>query len=161
MSELMRALASVLGPAVDTARTTLRDLDQDEVPAKLRKVSASSARSLTPPLTKALLRELDANDWFRAKVIETWERDEGGDDISDAYLRRTEGWWLTIAGATGVSLSGDRFYYPNPLETARGKKRVEWFGCPCCPPNVVRFFPIFRAMPKTSFLNQVASDILI
>ena len=107
MSELMRALASVLGPAVDTARTTLRDLDQDEVPAKLRKVSASSARSLTPPLTKALLRELDANDWFRAKVIETWERDEGGDDISDAYLRRTEGWWLTIAGATGVSLSGE------------------------------------------------------
>ena len=107
MSELMRALASVLGPAVDAARTTLRDLDEDEVPAKLRKVSASSARSLTPPLTKALLRELDANDWFRAKVIETWERDEGVDDISDAYLRRTDGWWLTIVGATGDSLSGE------------------------------------------------------
>ena len=107
MSELMRALASVLGPAVDAARTTLRDLDDDAVPAKLRKVSASSARSLTPPLTKALLRELDANDWFRAKVIETWERDEGADDISDAYLRRTVGWWLTIAGAAGGSLSGE------------------------------------------------------
>jgi len=43
---------------------------------------------------------------------------------------------------SGVSPSGDRFYYPNPLKTARGKKRVPWFGCPCCPTNVVRFYPL-------------------
>jgi len=42
---------------------------------------------------------------------------------------------------SGVSLSGDRFYYPNPLEASKQRKRVEWFGCPCCPTNVVRFFP--------------------
>jgi uncharacterized protein len=42
---------------------------------------------------------------------------------------------------SGVSLSGDRFYYPNVLETAKSRKRVEWFGCPCCPTNVVRFLP--------------------
>jgi DUF1680 family protein len=46
---------------------------------------------------------------------------------------------------SGVSISGDRFFYPNPLEYDGEKKnnsghagRVPWFGCACCPPNVVR-----------------------
>lgn len=46
---------------------------------------------------------------------------------------------------SGVSLSGDRFFYPNPLEYD-GKSvnnhghagRAPWFGCACCPPNVLR-----------------------
>ncbi|MEW6250855.1 MAG: beta-L-arabinofuranosidase domain-containing protein [Planctomycetota bacterium] len=41
---------------------------------------------------------------------------------------------------SGWSLGGDRFFYPNPLES-RGAERAEWFGCACCPPNVVRFVP--------------------
>ena len=49
---------------------------------------------------------------------------------------------LYNAFLSGVSLSGDRFYYPNPLDTPRGGGRVPWFGCPCCPTNVVRFFPL-------------------
>lgn len=99
VSELMKTLARVLAPAIDAARTTLRGLDQDEVPARLRKVAASSARTLTPPLTKTLLKELDGNDWLRDKVLETWERNDEPDEISDAYLHRTTGWWLTIAAA--------------------------------------------------------------
>lgn len=46
---------------------------------------------------------------------------------------------------SGVSLSGDRFFYPNPLEhdgKARNNHghagRAPWFGCACCPPNVLR-----------------------
>ena len=46
---------------------------------------------------------------------------------------------------SGVSLSGDRFFYPNPLEYDGSAKnnhgfagRAEWFGCACCPPNVLR-----------------------
>jgi hypothetical protein len=47
-----------------------------------------------------------------------------------------------------VALSGDRFFYPNPL-AADGKykfnhgdaTRQPWFGCSCCPVNVVRFIP--------------------
>lgn len=46
---------------------------------------------------------------------------------------------------SGVSLSGDRFFYPNPLEydgkTANNHGhagRAPWFGCACCPPNVLR-----------------------
>jgi DUF1680 family protein len=49
---------------------------------------------------------------------------------------------------SGVSLDGERFFYPNPL-AADGKRafnqgrkgRREWFDCSCCPTNVVRFLP--------------------
>ena len=50
---------------------------------------------------------------------------------------------------SGVSLSGDSFFYPNPLE-ADGKynfnadntrERQPWFGCACCPSNICRFIP--------------------
>jgi hypothetical protein len=108
LSELMKALGAVLGPAVAAARKALRELDDDEVPAKVRKVAGSSARNLTPPLTKALLRELDENEWFREKVIETWDRDAVADEgVSDAYLRRADGWWMTVAGAAGDAITLD------------------------------------------------------
>lgn len=40
---------------------------------------------------------------------------------------------------SGVSLSGDRFFYPNPLESEGEHARSEWFGCACCPSNLCRF----------------------
>ena len=42
---------------------------------------------------------------------------------------------------SGVSLGGDEFFYPNPLASKGGYKRSKWFGCSCCPVNVVRFIP--------------------
>ena len=46
---------------------------------------------------------------------------------------------------SGVSVSGDRFFYPNPLVYDGVKKnnhsyagRAPWFGCACCPPNLMR-----------------------
>jgi DUF1680 family protein len=51
---------------------------------------------------------------------------------------------------SGMSADGTRFFYVNPLEVqpdiARTRRdhehvktrRVEWFGCACCPPNVAR-----------------------
>ncbi len=44
---------------------------------------------------------------------------------------------------SGVSLSGDHFFYPNPLESAGEHERSEWFGCACCPSNISRFIPAF------------------
>lgn len=48
----------------------------------------------------------------------------------------------------GVALTGDRFFYPNPLVCdGRSKfnqgslERAPWFGCSCCPVNDVRFIP--------------------
>lgn len=42
---------------------------------------------------------------------------------------------------SGVGLSGDEFFYPNPLESLGNNKRSPWFNCSCCPANVVRFLP--------------------
>ena len=48
----------------------------------------------------------------------------------------------------GVSLEGDTFFYPNPLEcdikfkfNHGSLERSPWFGTSCCPTNVVRFIP--------------------
>lgn len=44
---------------------------------------------------------------------------------------------------SGVSLEGDAFFYPNPLEVRKERKyqRQAWFGCACCPSNISRFIP--------------------
>jgi DUF1680 family protein len=42
---------------------------------------------------------------------------------------------------SGVSLSGDRFFYENPLGSTGGHHRVPWFGTSCCPTNIVRYIP--------------------
>lgn len=38
----------------------------------------------------------------------------------------------------GISLSGDRYFYANPLESRADHERDPWFGCACCPPNIAR-----------------------
>ena len=47
---------------------------------------------------------------------------------------------------SGISLTGDHFFYPNPLASNgtsavpdRDVVRSEWFGCACCPSNLCRF----------------------
>ncbi len=42
---------------------------------------------------------------------------------------------------SGISLSADRFFYPNPLESHGEHTRKAWFGCACCPSNICRFIP--------------------
>ena len=42
---------------------------------------------------------------------------------------------------SGVSLEGDGFFYPNPLESMGQHQRQAWFGCACCPSNICRFIP--------------------
>lgn len=39
---------------------------------------------------------------------------------------------------SGVSLDGQRYFYVNPLQSRGGIERPEWYGCACCPPNVMR-----------------------
>lgn len=40
----------------------------------------------------------------------------------------------------GVSLSGDEYFYYNPLRDEDGTiRRQAWFDCACCPPNIARF----------------------
>ncbi len=42
---------------------------------------------------------------------------------------------------SGVSLTGDKFFYTNPLGSVGKHHRVSWFSCPCCPTNLVRYLP--------------------
>ncbi|AZN42794.1 glycoside hydrolase family 127 protein [Paenibacillus albus] len=41
----------------------------------------------------------------------------------------------------GISLSGDKFFYVNPLASKGDHHRVEWFHTSCCPTNLARFLP--------------------
>jgi uncharacterized protein len=42
---------------------------------------------------------------------------------------------------SGISLSGDHFFYPNPLASAGQHNRSGWFSCACCISNMTRFLP--------------------
>ena len=42
---------------------------------------------------------------------------------------------------SGISLSGDKYFYVNPLSSAGGHHRTPWYGCPCCPSQIARFMP--------------------
>lgn len=64
---------------------------------------------------------------------------------------------------SGVSVSGDRFFYPNPLESTYGGHRSEWFGCACCPSNISRFIPnvpgyIYAQSDKDIYVNLYMSS---
>ena len=66
---------------------------------------------------------------------------------------------------SGVSLDGERFFYPNPLASDgersfnMGQKgRSAWFDCSCCPTNVVRFLPsmagyVYAQRERDVFVN--------
>ena len=38
----------------------------------------------------------------------------------------------------GISLSGDLYFYQNPLADGGHHRREPWFDCACCPPNIAR-----------------------
>jgi DUF1680 family protein len=64
---------------------------------------------------------------------------------------------------SGVSLSADRFFYPNPLESNGQHQRSAWFGCACCPSNIVRFVPaipgyIYAATDNEIYVNLYISN---
>ena len=63
------------------------------------------------------------------------------------------------SGISGVSLSGDSFFYSNPLESEGKSRRREWFDPPCCPTNMVRFLPeigsvIYGKTDHAIYVNQ-------
>lgn len=59
---------------------------------------------------------------------------------------------------SGVSMSGDHFFYPNPLEVfSGGAKRSEWFECACCPTNDARFM---LSIPGFAYAHQ-GNDLFV
>jgi DUF1680 family protein len=69
---------------------------------------------------------------------------------------------------SGVSFSGDRFFYPNPL-AADGVtrfnqghcERAPWFACSCCPVNVVRFMPSIAGYVYATKRDRVYVNLYI
>ncbi len=64
---------------------------------------------------------------------------------------------------SGVSLEGNGFFYPNPLESIGQHQRQPWFGCACCPSNVSRFIPslpgyIYAVKDNNVFVNLFMSN---
>ncbi len=48
---------------------------------------------------------------------------------------------LYNSALSGMSLSGDSFFYQNTLESQSGAERSKWIGLACCPTNLSRFTP--------------------
>jgi hypothetical protein len=62
----------------------------------------------------------------------------------------------------GVSLAGDTYFYPNPLESRGQYQRSAWFGTPCCPGNITRFMPsipgyVYAEKGDNLYVNLFAS----
>lgn len=68
---------------------------------------------------------------------------------------------------SGISLDGNRFFYPNPLESRGQHQRSPWFNCACCPSNLTRFIPsvpgyVYAVRDNNLYINlfvQSASTI--
>jgi hypothetical protein len=63
---------------------------------------------------------------------------------------------------SGVSLSGDKFFYDNPLESVHNHDRAPWFGCACCPGNITRFMAsvpgyVYTTDEHSIFVNLFAA----
>lgn len=71
---------------------------------------------------------------------------------------------------SGLSLDGEKFFYPNALESDgvytfnRGEcTRQSWFDCSCCPTNLIRFIPsipglMYSKSKNTVYVNLYASN---
>jgi DUF1680 family protein len=63
----------------------------------------------------------------------------------------------------GLSISGDRFFYGNPLASIGKSARKEWFGTACCPSNIARMIAslggyIYGQKANKIFVNLFVSS---
>jgi uncharacterized protein len=92
---------------------------------------------------------------------------QSGDGRYMDVLERT----LYNAVLAGVSLKGDAFFYPNPLESdgtyafnQGALTRSPWFDSSCCPTNIARFIPsvpdyIYAVAGDTLYVNLFVSSL--
>jgi hypothetical protein len=98
------ALERLLHPALEAARRALRQIEDEHIPASLKRVAASSSRRLPPPLADTLLRALE-EPWLRRLALEEWS-EAGGDlaeTVSRLFLERPDGWETDAAEAAARS----------------------------------------------------------
>src|SRR5690606_41943831 len=94
--DLDRRTMDLLRPAAEELRRALRRMDEDEVPAPLRRLAERSARRRPPPILKRALQELDSSEWLRQEVLA--EVDLEPATPADLFIRRPEGWEERLEG---------------------------------------------------------------
>lgn len=60
---------------------------------------------------------------------------------------------------SGISISGDHFFYENPLASENGGPRVPWIGLSCCPTNLARIFPQIGGLVYAQSKKQVLVNL--
>jgi len=63
---------------------------------------------------------------------------------------------------SGISIGGDKFFYQNPLSSAKGSERKPWIGLSCCPTNIARIIPqiggfVYAQGKKQIYVNLYAA----
>jgi uncharacterized protein len=61
----------------------------------------------------------------------------------------------------GLSLSGDRFFYGNPLASEGNYGRSEWFGTACCPSNISRLIASIGGYIYATSKNSIWINLFI
>jgi len=91
------------------------------------------------------------------------------------FLLHGEGKYMDVLERTlynglisGVSLQGDKFFYPNPLEADGEYKfnqgaatRKPWFSCACCPVNITRFISSFPRYIYAKTDNEIYINLFV
>ncbi len=62
---------------------------------------------------------------------------------------------------SGVSMTGDRFFYPNPLASSGQHERSPWFKCACCPSNMPRFLAALAGYTYASSGDGVYVNLFV
>lgn len=122
--DLDRRTMDFLRPAAEELRRALRRMDEDEVPAPLRRLAESSARRLPPPILKRALQELDSSEWLRQEVLA--EVDLDPDTPADLFIRRPEGWEERLEGmaAEAAARAEERDRGTLERELAAARERI-------------------------------------
>ncbi len=61
---------------------------------------------------------------------------------------------------SGISLEGTHFFYANPL-ASDGAERPDWYGCACCPTNIIRLLASLGQYVYSESENEAAVHLYI
>jgi len=62
---------------------------------------------------------------------------------------------------SGISISGDKFFYENPLASKEGDERRSWIGLSCCPANLARIIPQIGGLAYAFGKQQVYVNLYV
>jgi DUF1680 family protein len=62
---------------------------------------------------------------------------------------------------SGISISGDKFFYENHLSSEAGEERRSWIGISCCPTNLARIIPQVGQLAYASGKRQLTVNLYV